>query len=125
LDSLKNKFYLTPALPPTMKWIDSIPPNKIRELSIQKDTNRVILEWKEPEKNSQAETAYGYVVYRFVNENIDLNNPERIVQILMPRRERFIDRIDKNIVGEITYVVTALDRHRNESEGEIVRIVIK
>lgn len=125
LDSLKNNFYRYHALLPTMKWIDSIPPNKINSLSIQKDTSRIIIEWKEPERNSQAETAYGYVVYRFVNENVDLSNPKNIVQILLPKREKFIDKIDKNLVGEITYVITALDRHQNESEGEKISIVIK
>lgn len=125
LDSLKNHLYKFPALLPTMKWIDSIPPNKIRNLSIQKDTSRIVIEWKEPEKNSQSETAFGYVVYRFVNEKIDLNNPKNIVQILIPKKEKFIDRIDKNLVGEITYIITALDRHQNESDSESVRLVIK
>lgn len=125
LDSLKNNFYRYPALLPTMKWIDSIPPNKIQNLTIQKDTSRIIIEWKEPERNSQAETAYGYVIYRFVNEKVDLSNPKNIVQILLPKREKFIDKIDKNLVGEVTYIITALDRHQNESEGEKISVVIK
>ncbi len=125
LDSLKFKLYNYPALLPTMKWIDSIPPNKPRNLSLQKDSIQIVLEWKEPESNSQAETAYGYVVYRFINEKVDLNNPRSIVKIIIPKKAKFIDRLDKNLIGEITYVVTAIDRHQNESEGEIISVVVK
>ncbi|MEJ5305914.1 MAG: family 10 glycosylhydrolase [Ignavibacteria bacterium] len=126
LDSLKNKIYKYPALLPTMNWIDSIPPNKIRNLSFQKMSDKIILEWNEPEINSQGEKAYGYVVYRFVNKNeADLENPENILSILIPQKEKFVDKIDDKLQGEITYIITALDRHQNESEGESIRIVIK
>lgn len=125
LDSLKYKFYKYPALLPTMKWIDSIPPNKIRNLSVQKEANKIILEWREPEENSQAETSYGYVIYRFINDEVDLIKPESILHILLPKKEKFIDTIEKNIIGEITYVITSLDRHQNESEGESIKILIK
>jgi len=125
LDSLKNNFYQFPALLPTMKWIDSVPPNKIQNLNIQKDSIRITLEWKEPEINSQAETAYGYVIYKFVNEEVNLDNPLNIIKIILPKKEKFVDQLNKNLVGEITYVITALDRHQNESEGESIKIVIK
>lgn len=124
-DSLKNNLYRYPALLPTMKWIDSIPPNKIQNISVQKDSSKILIEWKEPERNSQAETAYGYVVYRFVNENIDLNNSKNIRQIILPKKEKFTDSMNKDLTGEITYVITSLDRHQNESEGESIKIVIK
>jgi len=109
-----------------MKWIDSIPPNKIRDLNFQKGTDKITLEWKEPEINSQGEKAHGYVVYRFVNQTeLNLENPENILTILIPKKEKFVDKIEDKIKGEITYVITALDRHQNESEGEMVRIVVK
>jgi uncharacterized lipoprotein YddW (UPF0748 family) len=126
LDSLKNSIYKFPALLPTMKWIDSISPNKIRDLNFQKGTDKITLEWKEPEINSQGEKAHGYVVYRFVNQKEgNLENPENILTILIPKKEKFVDKIEDKIRGEITYVITALDRHQNESEGEMVRIVVK
>lgn len=48
-----------------------------------------------------------------------------IIKIILPKKEKFVDQLNKNLVGEITYVITALDRHQNESEGESIRIVIK
>jgi uncharacterized lipoprotein YddW (UPF0748 family) len=126
LDSLKTNYYRYPALLPTMNWIDSIPPNKPKNLKFQKKEDKLILEWEEPEKNSDAETAYGYVVYRFINEsNFDLNNPKHIVQIFLPKKEKYIDKDLSNLKGEITYIITALDRHQNESEGESIKIVLK
>ena len=126
LDSLKNNFYKYPALLPTMNWIDSIPPNKIKNLSFQKTGDKIILEWNKPDLNSQGEIASGYVIYRFVNEReLNLENPKNILSILIPEKEKFVDMIDNKISGEITYVITALDRHQNESEGEVIRLVIK
>ncbi len=126
LDSLKNNLFRYPALLPTMKWIDSIPPNKPANVSLQKDSNRIILEWKCSEKNSQGETAAGYVIYRFINEEkINLDDPSKIVEIISPGRQRFVDKLDSQIKGEIKYVITALDRHQNESEGEVIDVVVK
>lgn len=126
LDSLKNNLFNYPALLPTMKWIDSIPPNKPLNVSIQKDTNRIILEWKSPEKNSQGETAEGYVIYRFINEEkINLDDPSKIVEIIPSGKQKFVDRLDSQIKGEIKYAITALDRHQNESEAEVIDVIVK
>lgn len=126
LDSLKNNLFKYPALLPTMKWIDSIPPNPPQSLLFRKDSQNVYLEWKTPEENSQGERAYGYVVYRFINQsNIDLNDPSKIVKIIIPAKNNYLEKFTEDLVGEITYVITALDRHQNESEGIQIKLVIK
>lgn len=126
LDSLASNLFKYPALTPPMKWLDSIPPNPPQKISVTKEKFRIILEWSEPEINSQNETAYGYVVYRFINEKeININDGSKIAKILIPPSNKFIDNLTSEIIGEVTYVITSIDRMRNESSGEVIKVVIK
>ena len=126
LDSLRNSYFKFPALLPTMNWIDSIPPNQPQNIFYKKDSEQIYLEWTEPEENEQGEKAYGYVIYRFVNQQqYSLNDPSKILRVLIPAKNRFRDKLNDEIKGEITYVVTALDRHQNESKGLEIKLVIK
>ncbi len=126
LDSLKNSLFKYPSLLPTMYWLDSIPPNNPRNISFSREKDKIILEWKEPELNSQAEKAYGYVIYRFVNaKEFDLENPQNIATIIIPGKEKFIDIITDEIRGEVKYIITALDRLQNESTGTEIDVIIR
>ncbi|MGY3054565.1 uncharacterized lipoprotein YddW (UPF0748 family) [Pedobacter sp. UYEF25] len=115
-DSLRNDLYKYPALPPQMPWLDSIPPNKPRELAIEASKLGVSLKWKMPERASDGETASGFVVYRFdEGEDISILNPKNMVKISF---EDFTFFLDTNVQAKhrYSYLVTALDRLKNESE---------
>lgn len=101
-----NKFI---ALPPVMKWLDSIPPAPpiVRAIPSSEGT---LLKWDPINPKNELQR---YVVYRFVNnEPIDLNNNSKILTLTSGLE--FLDP-DANKFKKSTYVVTALDRLWNES----------
>lgn len=115
-DSLRNDFYKYPALPPQMPWIDDVNPNPPQNLTAQVDENGVALKWDKPLKATDGETASGYVVYRF-NEGTPIStlDPRNIVYISFTDYTFFLDtNVEKN--KRYSYLVTALDRIKNESE---------
>jgi hypothetical protein len=65
LDSLKQFKYQTLAIPPTMRWKDSIPPNPPQGLLIRKLTSDSWqLVWFNPEPASDGQKPDYYVIYR-------------------------------------------------------------
>jgi uncharacterized lipoprotein YddW (UPF0748 family) len=116
-DSLQNDLYRYPALPPAMPWLDGTPPLPPRELSAQVLADRSIrLTWKEPLFSDNGESAYGYVVYRF-NDGEDLNIEDAKNILKISYDNKTLSFIDTKIVPGMhyVYVVTALDRLKNES----------
>ena len=115
-DSLKNNYYRYPALPPVMLWLDSIPPNAVQQFTGEISAKGVLLNWQTPLPAKDKEPVYGYVIYRFnENEKIDLDNPEHILRISYNQDTTFED--SKTQPGKTyLYVVTAIDRLKNESE---------
>lgn len=116
-DSIRNDFYRYPALPPQMLWLDDVPP--LAPLNLQAvvtDNGFVVLNWKEPLLARDNETAYGYVIYRFnEGEPVDITNPTKILRISFDKKlTSFTDYTVKRGV-QYQYVVTALDRVKNES----------
>lgn len=115
-DSLRNNFYKYPSLPPQMPWIDSVIPNRPQELAADALSDGVHLRWLKPLKAKDGETASGYVVYRFEEgEDISILNPKNIIRISFEEYTSFIDtNVQKG--KRYSYLVTALDRMKNESE---------
>lgn len=117
-DSLQYDLYKYKALPPEMLWLDSIPPLSPKNLQAQliDDGTAMKLDWQTPDTAADGEQAFGYVVYRFnEGEIIDLENPRHILHISYSGNQlSYTDhRIRKD--GRYVYVVTALDRIKNES----------
>lgn len=113
-DSLRTEFYRNPALPPAMLWLDHIPPQSPLSLEVYTTRQGVQLNWKEPLMARDEETAYGYVVYRFsVDEAEDVQDATKIIHISYQNTPSFIDKTASP--GSYRYVVTALDRVKNES----------
>lgn len=114
-DSLVHHYYNTPALPPVMLWLDSIAPNAPRQLIAGRGEEGIMLTWQTPLLASDKEPVYGYVVYRFFEgERINLS-ADHIVHIQYNANTSWEDRTafrGKNYV----YLVTAIDRLKNESE---------
>ncbi len=116
-DSLKNDFYKTPALPPSMPWLDDIAPNAPLMVEVQIMHKTVQLKWVSPPEAKDGETASGYVIYRFnEGEKLDINNPKNILNISFDDESTSFK--DQTVIpgARYTYLVTTLDRLKNESE---------
>ncbi|HZX58892.1 MAG TPA: family 10 glycosylhydrolase, partial [Mucilaginibacter sp.] len=115
-DSLRLNFYKYPALPPTMEWLDSVPPNVPKNLVATIKVKSVNLKWQTPDLAPDKEAVYGYVIYRFnLTDTVDLENPKNILHIQYNASTEYEDEtIERN--KHYLYVVTALDRMKNESD---------
>lgn len=118
-DTLSSNYYKYPALPPVMLWLDSVPPNRpLNLLGIQTEEN-VLLSWKMPLKAKDGDLAYGFVVYRFEEgKPINIDDAAAIKNIYYGDITSWEDtNIEKG--KTYIYLVTALDRVKNESEHSI------
>jgi len=115
-DSLRTNFYKYPALPPPMDWLDSIGPNVPKNLVAKINVKSVSLSWQTPDLAEDKEPVYGYVIYRFnVTDTVDLDNPKYILHIQYNADTQYTDdTVERN--KHYIYVVTALDRMKNESD---------
>lgn len=119
-DSLKTSLYHYAALPPVMLWRDSIAPNPPYGVLAGVVNGAVKLTWQAPDPAKDNESAYGYVVYRFDQHDnlITTEHPENIISIQFNSNCFFVDK--KATRGETyRYVVTAIDRLKNESEHSL------
>lgn len=117
-DSLRLTYYKHPALPPVMLWLDSVAPNPPRNLVVNKilNTTRVQLKWEAPLPAKDKEPVYGYVVYRFEGEEkIDISKPDNILHIQYDATPFFVDTTAQRGKSYL-YLVTAIDRIKNESD---------
>jgi len=116
-DSLRSSLYCYPALQPAMIWLDNISPQSPLELSCSIPSgNSVQLNWKEPLKARDGETAYGYVIYRFIaGEDIDCQDASKIIKITFDRTSTSYTDTSVLRGANYVYVVTAIDRVKNES----------
>ncbi len=115
-DSLRENYYKHPALPPVMLWRDSIAPNTPKELVGIVTNKGVTLTWQPPPEARDHEPVFGYVVYRFDgNEQVNINNAEHILFIKYDTEPALLDNSAQKGKRYI-YVVTAIDKMKNESE---------
>lgn len=115
-DSLRNDLYKYPALPPQMPWLDEVVPNAPQAFTAEATPNGVQLKWAAPLKASDGETASGYVIYRFEEgEKISVLNPKNILRISFEDFTFFLDTTTEK-GKRYNYLVTALDRLKNESD---------
>lgn len=125
-DTLTQNYYKYPALPPLMIWLDSVAPNKPQNLLGIEGNEGVLLSWKLPKADHIGEKAYGFVVYRFEGDkSVDVTDVAAIKKIYYGDITSWEDTsVEK---GKLyTYVVTALDRVKNESETSLAfKILIK
>jgi uncharacterized lipoprotein YddW (UPF0748 family) len=125
-DSLRKNYYKHPALPPVMLWLDSVPPNQPQALAGIALPGKISLKWGAPLPAKDKEPVYGYVVYRFTgDEKVDVGRAENIISIRYSADPAFDDR-NVELNKKYIYVVTAIDRLKNESEhSEPVTVVGK
>lgn len=114
-DSLQNHFYKYPALPPTMPWIDSIPPSAPQLLNAREEGRALCIQWKNTDTTGATSA---YVVYRFEGDTLgNLNDPTHILSILPAGKEEIFSYQDTKLIRDKLYIycITALDRLHNES----------
>ncbi|MEJ7694175.1 family 10 glycosylhydrolase [Daejeonella sp.] len=116
-DSLRKDFYASPALVPTMSWLDNVSPNAPSGLQVSMEKGKSVLKWTEPSSASDGDNAYGYVVYRSgTDSKVNLNDPKNIRKISFNSSTRFIDETAQK-GKNYRYVITAIDRLKNESNA--------
>lgn len=109
-DSLRNDLYRTPALLPTMPWIDDEAPLSPGAVEASPQNRGMVLAWDPPTGGAE-----GYVIYRFEGKQAgNIEDPAHIVAIIRGSGAVFIDQ-QLTQAGKYTYVLTALDRTQNES----------
>jgi uncharacterized lipoprotein YddW (UPF0748 family) len=115
-DSLRLDLYKYPALPPQMPWLDDVVPNPPLMLTAEAKNDGVYLNWSKPMPAEDHETASGYVIYRFKEgEKISVLDPKNILKISFEEFTFFLDTaVEKG--SRYNYLVTALDRLKNESD---------
>lgn len=117
-DSMQYDLYKYKSLPPTMHWLDSIAPEPPTQVRVEylPNNSSVLINWGKPRKAIDGDEAFGYVIYRFgPGEELDLNNPQNILHITYNANETsYSDNLARQ-EGHFTYVVTSLDRLKNES----------
>lgn len=113
--ALRTYYWKTPALQPSMPFIDDKAPKKPRKVEAVWTSDGLILFWQAPKGNGWKDEAAKYVVYRFATgESINLEDAKAIVAIT----DQTLLKLPYNTGSEkYTYVVTALDRMSNESKG--------
>ncbi len=82
----------------------------------------VLLHWQPPARATDGDEAYGYVVCRFnEGEKLDLSNPQNILHITYDADQlQYTDNLTRPR-SHYRYVVTAIDRLKNESAPSNVR----
>ncbi|TWI80212.1 putative secreted protein (Por secretion system target) [Lacibacter cauensis] len=122
-DSLQEYLYSTPALLPTMPWRDNTPPQPVSNVTAQVNGNNVQLSWtKPPTTTNELDKARQFVVYRFNNAAVNLNDVEAIQYVTA--NDQTTTFTDSNLTSTVYYyVVTSLDRFHNESIASNVKEV--
>ena len=118
--NLRQYYWKTPALQPSMPFISKKAPKKVRRVKPYWTGDGYVLFWTAPKGKNWQDTAVKYVVYRFgQKEARDLNNPSKICAIT---NQTFYKLPYQNGNEKYVYVVTALNRLQNESKPVVKKI---
>jgi uncharacterized lipoprotein YddW (UPF0748 family) len=120
-DTLRTNYYRYPALNPINRNVGKSEPSaQVQNLNILRDKKDAYLIWDKIEEEGGCGVAY-YVVYAFAGKKVgDMNNPENIIA---KTTENTLDlsKMSSKIKGRYTFVITAVNRYRFESQpSEIV-----
>lgn len=115
-DSLRLNLYKYPALPPEMKWKDSIPPLPPVNLTANGNGVGIVLSWQKPDTAIDGEKPKYFLIYKATDpDTIDINNPKYILKVLPNDTTIYYDVFSVQFNKKYTYIVTSLDRLHNES----------
>ena len=112
---LSENYHSTYALPPLMPQIDDKIPGKVRKVKTLWMPEGFYLFWMAPKAKKPLDEAVQYVVYRFAkNEKVNIDDAAHIVAVTTNTCIQLPFATGKE---KYTYVVTALDRAKNESKA--------
>ncbi len=115
LDTLQNNYYKYPALHPISKNIKGEASAQPQNLRIVKDGKEAYLLWDEVDEDGGCKVMY-YTVYGFKGKEVgNMNDPSNIVALTT---EACLDlrELDRKFKGRTTFVVTAVNRYKWESQ---------
>ncbi len=113
-DSLKKVFYAYPAICPPSSLTPGESSAQPQNIRVIKDHNDVFLLWDEVTEDGGCSVMY-YMVYAFKGKKVgDLNDPTAIIYRTTGDSLDLKDT-DKKLKGYYTFVVTAINRYRQES----------
>ncbi|MBP6230186.1 MAG: family 10 glycosylhydrolase [Paludibacteraceae bacterium] len=112
-DSLKNNYHRYPALIPVFKNLDSIPPAPVSDIRFAMMGKEPKITWSVKKTNKELDKAVMFAIYAFEKtEKIDISNPAKLLSVVN-KTEFVLPRNAKALC--LTYIITALDRLKNES----------
>lgn len=110
MDMLKQKFYRTPAIPPAISWMDSMPPSIPQALTCVRESGNVYLNWQASTDND-TQNRPTYIVYASNRYPVDTEKAGNIVAAQI-KGTTYVCADTKRY-----YAVTAIDRYGNESSA--------
>ena len=112
-DSLRKNINSQFCIPPTMPWLDSIPPLAPTNLKSTRTKESITLTWEPSKKAIDGDIAHRYIIYRIKKGSpFNISTSQNIITIT--KTNSFIDKtIEQQI--EYTYIITSMDRLHNES----------
>lgn len=115
-DSLKRNYHKYPALIPAYTFMHNRAPEEVKKVKTEWTKDGYMLHWQAEQSPLNPELARYFVIYRFEpKEDINLSDPSKIVDIT---RNSFYKLPYDNGKKKYIYVVTAVDRFHNESNGK-------
>ncbi len=127
LDSLQTTLYASPALVPTMPWLDNKAPAPLQQLKASPATDGIELSWQVAPATTEPDRTRYVVVYRTTGWHTDVrtDDPRRILGIWpIENGHQFVD--STATPGQrYTYALTAVDRLHNESKAVVIRADFK
>ena len=119
-DSLRRRYHRYPALIPAYTHQHDRAPKRVKKLRAEWTPDGYVLHWRAEQSPTNPELASYFVIYRFANnEEIDLDDPRHIVATT---RECHYLLPYEDGQTPFRYVVTAVDRFHNESEGRMKKV---
>ncbi|MDP5170791.1 MAG: family 10 glycosylhydrolase [Bacteroidia bacterium] len=114
-DSLQNHYYQQYSFPPTMTWLDPTPPLPPAQVEIGAAKEGMEILWIDA-RNPDA--AY-YCIYRAEGKETPLPRDSDRIGISREQGSFFLDK-DVYFGKKYSYLITARDKHHNESDGYLV-----
>lgn len=115
-DTLQTNYYKFPALNPINRNMGSKSSPQVQNLTMVKDNRNIILIWNKNNETDGSQASY-YVVYAFKGKKIgDMNLPENIIAKTQDNMLN-LRNLRNRIQGKYTFVVTAVNRFRIESDA--------
>lgn len=119
-DSLKRNYHRYPALIPAYTHMHNRAPEEVKKLKTEWTPKGFLLHWEAEQSATNPELANYFVIYRFMDgEPVNLSDPSKIVAIT--RESGYLLPYNKG-KQKYRYIVTAVDRFHNESNGKSKKI---